>query len=69
MFESMELDEVLYDREEVSRILGVTTGTLAIWACHKKKLPYIKIGRSVRYRRKDIYSFIEKNIKIVDNVD
>lgn len=67
MYEYFDSSDLLYTRREVSRILGLNEGTLAVWACKKKKLPYIKIGRSVRYRREDVAEFIKKNTKDCDD--
>lgn len=37
---------------QMARLLGVSVGTLAVWRCTKRyPLPYIKVGRSVRYSR------------------
>lgn len=44
---------------QMAQILGVSTGTLAVWRCTKRyALPYIKIGRSVRYSRAHGNQFI-----------
>ena len=43
----------------VADALGVSTQTLANWRCSRRApLPYIKIGRSVRYRRSVWQQFI-----------
>lgn len=34
--------------EELSEYLGVTQGTIYVWVCHKK-IPYIKVGRLVKF--------------------
>lgn len=48
-------------RKEAAEYLGITTRTLAVWACVKRyNLPYVKIGRLVKYRRSDLDIFIEK---------
>jgi excisionase family DNA binding protein len=45
---------------EAAKELGVSPGTLAIWRCKKRySLRYYKVGYRVRYRMKDIESFIE----------
>lgn len=51
----------LLDRKSAARYLGVTPGTLAVWACKKrhKDLKVVKIGRTVRYRLSDLEKFIE----------
>lgn len=49
--------------KEAAEYLGVTPETLAVWRCTKRyELPYIKIGRRVMYRVRDISEFIERNI-------
>lgn len=46
--------------EEVSKILGVTLGTLAVWRSTKRyALGYVKIGGKVRYHLSDICNFVE----------
>lgn len=51
----------LLTRREAANYLGVTQSTLAIWASTKRyDLPYIKIGRLVKYRREHLDAFIEK---------
>lgn len=49
--------------EEAAYKLGVKVNTLNNWRCQgTKKLPYVKIGRCVRYRLDDINRFIAENI-------
>lgn len=44
---------------QMAQMLGVSTGTLAVWRCTKRyALPYIKVGRSVRYSRAHGNEFI-----------
>jgi excisionase family DNA binding protein len=46
--------------KEAAEILGVTPGTLSVWRCTRRyPLPYVKVGRSVRYRMADLEAFIE----------
>ncbi len=50
----------LLTRKQAAEYLGITPRTLAVWACVKRYgLPYVKIGRLVKYRRSDLDSFIE----------
>ena len=54
----------LLTKEDVSKILGVTVGPLAVWRATKRyNLPYVKVGRLVRYRRSDITDFIERSLQ------
>ena len=46
---------------ETAEVLGVQADTLAVWRTRKRyDLPYVKVGRSVRYRAKDVAEFIER---------
>ena len=41
-----------------AQFLGVTVGTLAVWRCARRyPLPYTKIGKSVKYRLRDLEAF------------
>lgn len=54
----------LITRKEAADYLGVKEGTLAIWACtNRYNLPYIKMGRLVKYRLTDLDAFIESRIQ------
>jgi excisionase family DNA binding protein len=47
-----------------AKLLGVSPHTLAVWRSDKRyRLPYIKIGSRVRYRRTDIDQFIKSRIR------
>lgn len=44
---------------ESAQFLGVKPTTLQIWRCTKRyPLPYIKVGRLVRYRQSDLEAFL-----------
>lgn len=50
----------LVDELEAAEILGVATGTLSVWrSTGRYCLPFLKIGRKVRYRRADLNAWIE----------
>jgi excisionase family DNA binding protein len=58
-------DRTLLTRKETAEYLGVTHGTLAGWACTKKyNLPFIKIGRLVKYKKVDLDAFIDRRRKV-----
>ncbi len=51
----------LLSRKETAEILGVTEGTLAVWASTKRyNLTFIKVGRLAKYRYSDIERFLEQ---------
>jgi excisionase family DNA binding protein len=50
----------LLSRQQAADYLGITAGTLACWASNKRyNLPFVKVGRSVRYRLSALQVFIE----------
>jgi excisionase family DNA binding protein len=45
---------------EAAAIIGCTPDTLTTWRCTRAvKVPYVKIGRLVRYRRSDIDAYLD----------
>jgi excisionase family DNA binding protein len=45
---------------EASRYIGVTENTLSVWRCvGRYAIPYIKVGRLVRYRMSDLDAWLE----------
>lgn len=54
----------LLSRREAAAYLGLSEQTLAIWKCAGRyDLPYVKIGRLIKYRKADLDAFIERNLK------
>lgn len=54
----------LLTRVEAAEYLGVTAQTLAVWACTQRySLPFVKIGRLVKYRLDDLNQFIENGLQ------
>ncbi|MDQ7781204.1 MAG: helix-turn-helix domain-containing protein, partial [Planctomycetota bacterium] len=52
--------DVLMTVPEVARYMGVREQTVRKWVC-QRRIPYVKIGRSVRFRREDIEEFLRKH--------
>lgn len=45
---------------EAAQVLGVSLSTLAVWRCTGRyNLPYIKVGRKIRYRLADLEAWLE----------
>lgn len=56
------LPESLLTREQAAEFLGLKAATLATWASTQRyDLPYIKVGRAVRYRMSDLETFLDAN--------
>lgn len=50
----------LLDEAAVAAHLSVAPATLRIWRCTKRyPLPYVKVGRLVRYRAADLDAFLQ----------
>jgi excisionase family DNA binding protein len=59
MADDVEQDKLL-SRDEAADFLGVSKGTLEVWACTDRyHLPFIKIGRLAKYRRADLNQFVK----------
>lgn len=64
-FASTQNTSDLLDEVSAAAILAVTPGTLAVWRCTGRyNLPFIKIGRKVRYRRSDLDSWLSARTRI-----
>lgn len=46
--------------DEVSKLTGVAGDTLAQWRSRKQHLPYLKIGRHVRYDQRDVEAYLKR---------
>jgi len=60
----------LLNRKQAAEYLGVTAATLAVWACTKRyNLPFVKIGRLVKYRLADLKTFINERSVVASNLN
>ncbi|MBA2655292.1 MAG: helix-turn-helix domain-containing protein [Gammaproteobacteria bacterium] len=47
--------------QQTAEILGVSTGTLDVWRCTGRySLPYVRVGKLIRYNVHDINAFIAR---------
>lgn len=54
------VDDRLVDEAEAAQILGCRKQTLGVWrSTGRYDLPFVKIGRNVRYRVSDLLAFID----------
>lgn len=61
-FSSTNDSNTLLTRQQAADFLGCKASTLAIWKCTKRyPLPYVKIGKNVRYKLSDLIEFIKNN--------
>lgn len=58
--QSIAVKPKLLTTEEAAEFLGVSAGTLAVWRCLARyRLPFVKIGRNVRYDEADLREWME----------
>ena len=54
----------LLDEQQAAEKLDVTPGTLSVWrSTGRYSLPFIKVGRKVRYRRVDLDLWLEQRTR------
>ena len=49
------------DEYEVSTLIGFAVGSLRNWRCMARGPSYVKMGRSVRYRLRDVLDWMESH--------
>lgn len=58
-------DETL-DIKAAARFLGVRPSTIRAW-CNRRRIPFFKAGRCVRFRRSWLEEFVARNSRRPDN--
>lgn len=54
----------LLDDKAAASILDVSPGTLSVWrSTGRYNLPFLKIGRKVRYRRADLEAWLASRVR------
>ncbi len=62
------MTEKLLNTLEASQYLGVTRDTLAVWRTTRRyELPYIKVGRLVKYRKSDLDNWLNERTREKQN--
>lgn len=56
----MEEDELLTTKQ-AAELLKVSPITLCMWRASASHLPFVRVGRFVRYRKADINAWLDKN--------
>ena len=51
----------LMNEKEVSSFLGIKAQTLSVWRMRKEKIPFVRIGRRIAYRKEDVERFLKVN--------
>ena len=54
----------LLDERAAADVIDVTPGTLSVWrSTGRYALPFLKVGRKVRYRHSDLLAWLEKRTR------
>lgn len=54
----------LLNEKEAAQILDTSPGTLSVWrSTGRYNLPFLKIGRNIRYRRSDIMAWLDARVR------
>ena len=54
--------------EQVAEMLQVKVSTLYSWT-HQRKIPHLKVGRLVRFSRKDLEQWLQTKHKVPQETD
>ena len=59
----MHHEKILLTQDEAAQYLGTTVGTLNTWRHYgKQKIPFVRWGNRIRYRREDLDAWIQANL-------
>ncbi len=57
-------DDIIIDTEQASVLICTPAATLIKWrSTGENNIPFIKIGRNVRYRTKDLREWVEAHVQ------
>ena len=56
-------DDVLATPEEAAKLIKINASTLQNWrSTGENNIPFVKIGRSVRYRVSDLKAYVDRHV-------
>jgi excisionase family DNA binding protein len=54
----------LLDEKAAAELLDIAPGTLSVWrSTGRYRIPFVKVGRRVRYRRADLEAWLESRTR------
>jgi len=60
----VQASKELLDERAAAALLDVTPGTLSVWrSTGRYALPFLKVGRKVRYRQSDLLAWLDKRTR------
>jgi len=62
----MKIEKRFLGIKELAQYLGIKEGTVYVWVCHRK-IPYLKVGRLVKFDLHKIEKWVEENSVAVYN--
>jgi len=58
------MENNLLDEKQAAEVLTVEPGTLSVWrSTGRYKIPFVKVGRRVRYRHSDLLAWLESRTR------
>ena len=48
--------------KEIEEEFGISKNTLSNWRAQKKYLPFVRVGKLIKYKRSDVEAFLAKSI-------
>lgn len=59
------MENNLLDEKQAAEVLTVEPGTLSVWrSTGRYSIPFVKVGRRVRYRRSDLLAWLESRTRV-----
>ena len=56
-------ETTLLTNDEAADFLRISRLTLPVWRCTKRhRIPYVRVGSAVRYRRADLEKYLESRV-------
>jgi excisionase family DNA binding protein len=52
------LTSTLLSADQVAQLTGISIDTLAQWRSQRREIPYLKIGRKIRYDLTDVQNYL-----------
>ena len=61
----IEPSKELLDEKQAAAVLDLSPGTLSVWrSTGRYQLPFLKVGRNVRYRRADLDAWLQQRCHV-----
>jgi excisionase family DNA binding protein len=58
------MPDAIIEPEQAAEYLKISSQTLAVWRCTGRyALPFVKVGRNVRYRLSDLNAWLESRAR------